>query len=258
MNATPDAADGFTADLFSVRGRVALVTGGSSGIGAMIARGLHVAGAIVTIVSRDPRPADWPAGHVRGDLASVPGVDAIAAEFARMHDKLDILINAAGMHWAEPIDRFSHDGWNGVLDLNLKQPFFLAQSLLGPLRTAATPDHPARIVNIASSSGLHVPGIENYSYAASKAALIHLSRHMAHRLAGENINVNAIAPGPVPSRMFAETPAEHIELLARKIPRGRFGRDEDFAGAILYLCSRAGAYVTGATLSVDGGMVALL
>lgn len=250
--------DRHTADLFSVAGRIALVTGGSSGIGAMIAHGLHAAGAIVTIVSRDPPAEGVPFGHVRADLATPQGVAAAAAGFLASRDRLDILVNAAGMHVSEPLESHRLESWDAVLDLNLRQPFHLTQLLLGALRKHAEAARPSTVINIASSAGLHVPAIENYAYSSSKAALTHLTRHMSRRLAGENITVNAIAPGPVPSRMFGDNPPDYLAALARTIPRGRLGEAEDFAGAVQFLCSRAGSYQTGTILSVDGGMVAAL
>lgn len=252
------AVDRHTADLFSVAGRIALVTGGSSGIGAMIAHGLHAAGAAVTIVSRDPPAEGAPFGHIRADLAEPKGVADAAAAFLARHDRLDILVNAAGMHVSEPIESHRLDSWDAVLGINLRQPFHLTQLLLSALRKHAEADRPSTVVNIASSAGLHVPSIENYAYSASKAALTHLTRHMSRRLAADNVTVNAIAPGPVPSRMFADNPADYLAALARTIPRGRLGEADDFAGAVQFLCSRAGSYQTGTVLSVDGGMIAAL
>ena len=258
---TIDPASNFdrhASDLFSVAGRVALVTGGSSGIGAMIAHGLHAAGAEVTVVSRDVPVSGSPFRYIRADLAEREGVEQATGEFLAHRDSPNILVNAAGMHASEPIETHGQDIWDDVLGLNLKQPFHLTQLLLDALRRHALPDRPSTVVNIASSAGLHVPSIENYAYSASKAALTHLTRHMARRLAQDHVTVNAIAPGPVPSRMSADTPPEHLAALARTIPLARLGQAEDFAGATQYLCSRAGRYLAGAVLSVDGGMVAAL
>ena len=251
------------ADLFSLKGRVALVTGGSRGIGRMIAAGFIAQGAKVYIAARKAEAAEKTAielSHGGGtcvaipiDASTVDGAKDLAKRFLAREKKLDILVNNAGAAWLEKFDGFPEKGWDKVVDLNLKTPFFLTQALIGPLRAAATKERPAKVINIASIDGIFVNPMETYSYAASKAGLIHLTKRMALQLINDNIVVTAIAPGAFKSDMNTAA-RDHADEVARRIPARRIGRDEDMAGAAIYLASRAGDYVVGATLVVDGGV----
>ena len=250
-------------DLFSLNGRVALVTGGSRGIGMMMARGLLEFGARVYISSRKAAACEAAAkelsayGECRSlpaDASTLAGIHGLATEYAAREKTLDILVNNAGAAWLAAFDEFPEKGWDKVMDLNVKTPFFLTQALHAPLKAAATGDRPAKVINVASVDGIGVNPQETYSYAASKAGLIHLTRRMALRLIEDRIVVSAIAPGPFRSDMniaARDTP----EDVARRVPAGRIGTDEDMAGAAVYLASRAGDYVVGSTLIVDGGVV---
>ncbi len=251
-------------NLFDVSGKVALVTGGSRGIGLMIARG-YVENGVKTYISS--RKADackaveeelskvGECVALPMDLSTVDGAARLAAQLAEREDHLDILVNNAGATWGGSIDDFPEEGWDKVFDINLKGPFFLTQKLLPLLRAAATYDEPARVINIASIDGYKNNSIETYSYAASKAGMIHLTRHMARNLAKDNILVNAIAPGPFESKMMEWTLDNFGERIREMNPRKRIGRAEDMAGAAIYLASRASDYVVGETIKVDGGIV---
>ena len=248
-------------DLFSLAGRVALVTGGSRGIGRMIAAGYLAQGARVYISARKAAACDQTAKELSGlghcvslpaDVSSAEGVKALVGAFARHEDRLDILVNNAGAAWGAPFDEFPEAGWDKVVDLNLKTPFFLTQALAAALRLAAR-TRPAKVINIASIDGVSVNPQETYSYAASKAGLIHLTRRMALRLIKDNIVVSAIAPGAFASDMNRDA-RDHAQAVAARIPAGRVGVDDDMAGAAIYLASRAGDYVVGSTLVVDGGV----
>ena len=250
-----------TNDLFSLQGRVALVTGGSRGIGRMIAAGFLAQGAKVYISSRKAADCDATAKELsaHGTCISLPanvstleGAKGLVDAFMAREKTLDILVNNAGAAWGEDFDTFPESGWDKVVDLNLKAPFFLTQALIGPLREAAK-QQVAKVINIASIDGISVNPQETYSYAASKAGLIQLTRRMALRLAPENIAVSAIAPGAFASEMN-RVARDHGDEIAKRIPAGRIGRDEDMAGAAIYLASRAGDYVIGSTLVVDGGV----
>ena len=250
-------------DLFTLKGRTALVTGGSRGIGRMIAAGFIAQGAKVYISSRKADVCEQTAAELsKGggvcialpvDASTVAGAQALAKAFAARESKLDILVNNAGAAWLEKFDKFPEKGWDRVLDLNLKTPFFLTQALAAPLRAAASKARPAKVINIASIDGITVNPQETYSYAASKAGLIHLTRRMALRLIEDNIVVSAIAPGAFASDMNTVA-RDQAEETARRIPAKRIGTDEDMAGAAIYLASRAGDYVVGTTLIVDGGV----
>ncbi|MEA3178814.1 MAG: hypothetical protein QOI59_2337 [Gammaproteobacteria bacterium] len=247
-------------DLFSVQGRVALVTGGTSGIGAMIARGLVDHGAKVYIASRkdgDRTAADLGGGErciaLTADLGTLSGVDSLAAAVSARESKLDILVNNAGAMWDQPLAEFSEEGWDQVMDLNLKSVFFLTQKLLPLLRAAACAEQHSSVINIGSVGGLRVGPKENYSYAASKAALHHMTGSLAKRLGAENITVNAIAPGVFPSRITVLSD-EQLKAVSEMMPRKRVGRPDDVIGATIYLASRAGSFVTGAVIPVAGGM----
>jgi len=248
-------------DLFSLQGRTALITGGSRGIGRMIAAGFLAQGARVYISARKAAACDQTAKELSsmgfcvslpGDVATVEGAQALAAAFAAREEKLDILVNNAGAAWGAPFDAFPESGWDKVVDTNLKAPFFLTQALSTQLRNAAKV-RPAKVINIASIDGVSVNPQETYSYAASKAGLIHLTRRMSLRLIKDNIVVTAIAPGAFASDMNREA-RDHADEVSGHIPAGRIGTDEDMAGAAIYLASRAGDYVVGSTLVVDGGV----
>jgi len=249
-------------DLFSLKGRVALVTGGSRGIGRMIAAGFLAQGAKVYISSRKGADCDATAQELSAQGAScislpanvstLDGIHGLVAAYIARESSLDILVNNAGAAWGETFDTFPESGWDKVVDLNLKAPFFLTQALIEPLRAAAKAQ-PAKVINIASIDGVSVNPQETYSYAASKAGLIHMTRRIALRLAQDNIVVSAIAPGAFASDMN-RVARDHAEETAKHIPAGRIGRDEDMAGAAIYLASRAGDDVMGSTLVVDGGV----
>jgi NAD(P)-dependent dehydrogenase (short-subunit alcohol dehydrogenase family) len=249
-------------DLFSLQGRVALVTGGSRGIGRMIATGFLQQGAKVYITARKATACDATAAELSkfgtcislpADVSSVEGARKLAAEITQREPKLDILVNNAGAAWGEDFDTFPEQGWDKVVDLNMKTPFFLTQALHDALKRAGTAQQPAKVINIASIDGISVNPWETYSYTASKAGLIHLTKRMALRLAADHIIVNGIAPGPFPSDMNKEA-RDHGDQVADRVPAGRVGETEDMAGAAIYLASRAGNYVVGETIVVDGGV----
>jgi NAD(P)-dependent dehydrogenase (short-subunit alcohol dehydrogenase family) len=249
-------------NLFDIEGKVALVTGGSRGIGEMIAAGYVENGAKVYISSRKKAVCDEIAAQLteRGtcislphDLSTLAGIEALAADLAAREPKLDILVNNAGATWGAPIDEYPESGWDKVVDLNTKSVFFLTQALLPQLRAAASRDNPARVINIASINGIEPPSLETYAYSTSKAGCIMLTRHLAKRLAREDILVNAIAPGPFPSQMMAATLAAAGAMIRASNPRGRIGEPEDIAGVAIFLASRASAYTTGAVIPCDGG-----
>jgi NAD(P)-dependent dehydrogenase (short-subunit alcohol dehydrogenase family) len=248
-------------DLFSLTGRVALVTGGSRGIGRMIATGLLHQGAKVYITARKAAACDATARELSStgtcislpiDVSTVEGARQLAAEIGRREPALDILVNNAGAAWGEDFDTFPEAGWDKVVDLNMKAPFFLTQALHEALKRGAKV-RPAKVINIASIDGISVNQWETYSYSASKAGLIHLTKRMALRLAQDNIVVNGIAPGPFPSDMNKQA-RDHGEEVAHRVPAGRIGTTEDMAGAAIFLASRAGDYVVGETIVVDGGV----
>lgn len=253
-------------DLFSLKGRVALVTGGSRGIGKMIAAGFLAQGAArVYITARKAGPCEATANELTAqydgecialpiDISNLVGVQMLAKEIAKREPKLDILVNNAGAAWGAEFDEFPESGWDKVMNLNVKSPFFLTQALAASLRAAASAAQPAKVINIASIDGIMVNPMETYSYAASKAGLIHLTRRMAAKLISDHVVVTAIAPGPFQSDMNRAA-RDHGDEVATRVPAGRIGTDEDMAGAAIYLASRAGDYVVGATIAVDGGIV---
>lgn len=255
--------------LFSVEGKVGLVTGGSRGIGEMISRGLVAAGARVYISSRKADACQQLAdelGAEGGEAVALPADLSRPEECQRLADELgareaslDILVNNAGATWGAPLEEYPLDGWDKVMNVNVRGVFLLTQALADRLRAAGSAEDPARVINIGSVDGLHAPRVEHYAYPASKAAVHHLTRHLGWRLVGDHVTVNAIAPGLFPSKMtafmFEGDDAE--QEIGRGIPRGRVGSPEDIAGTVIWLCSRAGAYVTGAVVPVDGGVVTL-
>ncbi|MDQ0072906.1 NAD(P)-dependent dehydrogenase (short-subunit alcohol dehydrogenase family) [Variovorax boronicumulans] len=250
-----------TTQLFSLKGRTALITGGSRGIGRMIAEGFLAHGARVYISARKAAACDQTAkelsafGHcvsLPADVSTVEGAQALVDAYAKHEGSLDILVNNAGAAWGAPYAEFPESGWDKVVDLNLKTPFFLTQALTPMLKKAAT-DHLSKVINIASIDGISVNPQETYSYAASKAGLIQLTRRMALRLAQDRIVVSAIAPGAFASDMNKDA-RDHGDEVKGRIPAGRIGTPEDMAGAAIYLASRAGDYVMGSTLVVDGGV----
>jgi NAD(P)-dependent dehydrogenase (short-subunit alcohol dehydrogenase family) len=249
-------------DLFSLAGRTALITGGSRGIGKMIAKGFLRQGARVYISARKQGPLDEAAAELSKLAACIAlpmnasgadGARAMADAYLAHESSLDILVNNAGAAWGVAFEEFPESGWDKVMDLNLKTPFFLTQALHGALKAAATKDRPAKVINIASIDGIAVNPQETYSYHASKAGLIHLTKRMAVRLIRDNIAVSAIAPGAFASDMN-RVARDHADEISQLIPSRRIGTMEDMAGAAIYLASRAGDYVVGATLVVDGGV----
>ena len=252
-------------NLFDVSGKTALVTGGGRGIGLMIARGLVQAGVGVVIASRKADDLEAAAADLReyGDCEAIPadlstpeGAQALAEAVRAKWPALHILVNNSGATWGAPLEEFPASGWDRVIHTNLEGVFHLTVALLPALRAAAGAEDPATVINIGSVDGIRVPLVENYSYSASKAAVHMLTRHLARRLAGEHITVNAIAPGPFDSKMMAfmlETPEKRAEV-ERMIPLGRIGRPDDAAGLTLFLASRAGSYLTGTVIPLDGGL----
>ena len=257
MSASSQPANG----LFDISGRRALVTGGSRGIGRMIAQGLVNAGAEVVISSRKVADLEATAGELGctalpADLSTPEGAAGLAAQVRERFEALDILINNAGATWGAPLEDFPQSGWDRVIHTNVEGIFHLTTGLLPALRAAASAEHPARVVNIGSIDGIRVAGMENYSYSASKAAVHMLTRHLAKRLASEHITVNAIAPGPFESKMtaFMMDSPEGREAVESMVPLGRIGRPDDAAGLTLFLVSRAGSYLTGSVIPLDGGI----
>jgi NAD(P)-dependent dehydrogenase (short-subunit alcohol dehydrogenase family) len=249
-----------TSTLFSLDGRTALITGGSRGIGRMIAEGFVRSGVRVYISARKREACDTTAeelsavGHcvsLPADVSSAAGVNELVTAYREHESSLDVLVNNAGAAWGASFDEFPESGWDKVMDLNLKAPFFLAQALK-PELVAASGDHLAKVINIASIDGISINPMETYSYHASKAGLIHVTRKMAVQLIGDRIAVSAIAPGAFASNMNREA-RDHADTLMDVIPARRIGTPEDMAAAAIYLASRAGDYVVGATLVVDGG-----
>jgi NAD(P)-dependent dehydrogenase (short-subunit alcohol dehydrogenase family) len=252
-------------DLFDVSGKTALVTGGSRGIGLMIARGLVQAGARVIISSRKVDAVEAAARElaalgechpIPGDISTPAGVAALADAVRARFDTLSILVNNAGATWGAPLEEFPQSGWDRVIHTNVEGVFNLTVALLPALRAAASAEDPARVINIGSVDGLRAPVMENYSYSASKAAVHMLTRHLAKRLASEQITVNAIAPGPFESKMTAfilDTPDARAAVEGT-VPLGRIGRPDDAAGLAQFLASRAGSYLTGTVIPLDGGI----
>jgi NAD(P)-dependent dehydrogenase (short-subunit alcohol dehydrogenase family) len=250
-------------ELFSIKGKVALVTGGSRGIGLMIARGYVAAGAKVYISSRKKEVCDAVAAQLSeyGECVSLPadlstneGCKQLADELAARESMLHILVNNAGAAWGAQLEEYPEVGWDKVMDTNVKSLFFLTQYLLPQLERAARPNDPARVINIGSIDGIKVPFVENYAYGPSKAAVHHLTRVLAVKLGERGITVNAIAPGPFESHMTKWLLEHHQKTIEASCPLGRIGEPADMAGAAIYLASRAGAYLNGVVIPVDGGI----
>lgn len=259
-------------DLFSVEGKTVLVTGGSRGIGEMIAAGFLANGATVYISSRKADVCDATAARlaetyggsctsVPADLSTLDGIDALAAALGDV-DELDVLVNNAGASWGASVEEFPEAGWDKVMDTNVKGVFFLTQRLLPKLEAAGTPEDPARIINIGSIDGIRTPAFDTWSYGPSKAAVHALTRQMAARLVKRNVIANAIAPGPFPTWMLStgvgtggDVEGTDWDALGASMPRGRVGTPEDVAGTALFLASRAGAFVVGEVIALDGGIV---
>ena len=259
-------------NLFSIEGKVALVTGGSRGIGEMIAAGFLANGAKVYISSRKAEVCDATAQRLQdefggtcisvpADLSNLDGITALSNAISQQ-DSLDILVNNAGASWGEPIDEYSENGWDKVMDTNVKGVFFLTQKLLPLLRNSGTAEDPSRVINIGSIDGIKTGLFDAFSYGPSKAALHHLTRVLAASLVRENIIVNAIAPGPFPTWMLSTGVGGGGDIdidwseVGNSNPRGRVGTPEDIAGLAIFLSSRAGAYTVGQTITCDGGVVA--
>lgn len=252
--------------LFDVSGKVAVVTGGSSGIGAMMARGLVENGAKVYITARKVERLMEMAEElsqfgdctaIPADLSNVGAIEELVAAITAKEDHIDILINNAGANWAAPIEDFPEAGWDKVMDINIKSIFFATQKFLPLLKASGNAEDPARVINIASINGIRNSGMPTYAYSASKSGVIHLTEHLATDLASYHINVNAIAPGFFPSNMTKQIVDNDgmTKMAISQIPRGRMGSPEDIAGTALYLCSRASAWVIGQTIVLDGGMI---
>jgi 2-deoxy-D-gluconate 3-dehydrogenase len=260
-------------DLFSVEGKVALVTGGSRGIGEMIAAGFLANGATVYISSRKAEVCDATAERLAAeyggscvslpaDLSGLAGAEALAGAFGEREDHLDILVNNAGVSWGASIDEFPEKGWDKVFDTNVKGVFFLTQQLLPMLEAKASQEDPSRVINIGSVDGIRTPVFDTVSYGPSKAAVHSLTRQLAAKLVKRHVLVNAIAPGPFPTWMLStgvgtggDVDGTDWEAVGRMTPRGRVGSPEDIAGLAIFLASRAGAYTVGEVITCDGGAV---
>ena len=252
--------------LFSVDGKVAVVTGGSRGIGEMITAGFLANGVKVYISARKA-PAliekakelsekyDQECIPIPCDLSSIDGIKDFMKIISEKEDGIDFLVNNAGAAWGESFETFSEQGWDKVMDLNVKSIFFLTQQMRDLLSKRSSLEDPSRVINIGSIDGLNVPALETYSYSASKSAVHHLTRVMASKLVKENILVNAIAPGPYPSEMLGSAVKSDYTEIEKRNPRKRIGSAEDIAGLVIFLCSRAGAYTVGETITSDGGIV---
>jgi NAD(P)-dependent dehydrogenase (short-subunit alcohol dehydrogenase family) len=263
-----DTASSYFGSLFSLEGKTAVVTGGATGIGRMISETLVHAGANVIVASRKAQAcqecaaslnalgARGSASAIAGDVSTEGGVSALALEIAGRFPRLSILINNAGKTWGAPLESFPYAAWESVLSVNVAGPFTLTQKLLPQLEAAGSADDPARVINLGSVMGAQPMGDGAYSYVASKAGIHHLTRVLAKELAARAITVNALAPGLFESAMtaFATRNPARVDRIRQRIPLGRLGRREDIASAILFLCGRGGAYVTGAILPIDGGV----
>ena len=261
-------------NLFSVKGKTVVITGGSRGIGEMIAAGFLANGAKVIISSRKADACEATVERLKseygGEIYAIPsdvgqmvGIEHLASEIAKREEKVDVLVNNAGVAWGATFEDFPEHGWDKVMDVNVKGIFFLTQKLAPLLRKAASAEDPARVLNIASIDGLHTSPMSGYAYGTSKAAVIHLTRFMGAQHVGEHILVNGIAPGPFPTWMLStgvgyggETEGVDWQAIGDRNPSGRVGTPQDIAGLAMFLSSRAGAYISGHTIPCDGGIVA--
>ena len=261
-------------NLFSVKGKTVVITGGSRGIGEMLAAGYLANGAKVIISSRKEKACEETVERLKGqyggeiyaipsDVGQMVGIQHLADEIAKREDKVDVLINNAGVAWGATLEEFPESGWDKVMDVNVKGIFFLFQKLIPLLRKSASAEDPARVINIASIDGMHTSPFSGYAYGTSKAAVIHLTRFMAAQHVGEHILVNGIAPGPFPTWMLStgvgfggKTEGVDWDSVAERNPSGRVGTPQDIAGLAMSLSSRAGAYISGHTIPCDGGIVA--
>ena len=252
--------------LFGLRGRIALVTGGSRGIGAMVAEGLCAAGATVYITARDPvtlretanRLSEYPGGCVAipGDVSTMAGIDAVARQIEEREAELHVLVNNAGVEIRSPFSEFTEDQWDTVMDLNLKSVFFTTQRFSKLLEAGASPDNHSKVINMSSITAEKTGRLNDYPYRAAKAGLNQLTRMLGKELARQNISVNALAPGLFRSDMTASF-LDDDDLYARfqrSNPVGREGRPEEIAALAIYLASASGNYITGAVIDIDGGL----
>jgi NAD(P)-dependent dehydrogenase (short-subunit alcohol dehydrogenase family) len=249
--------------LFSIKGKTAVITGGSRGIGLMIARGFLESGAKVYISSRKKDVCDSVAQalstvgeciSVPADVSTLEGCKHLAGQIAAREQRLHILVNNAGAAWGAPFAEYTEAGWDKVIDTNVKSTFFLTRELMPLLERAGRPEDPARVINVGSIDGIKAPFLETYAYPASKAAVHHMTRDLAVKLAGRNVTVNAIAPGPFPSQMTKWMLENYQKQIETTCPLRRIGNSSDMAGVAIYLASRAGAYVNGVVIPVDGGI----
>jgi len=250
-------------DLFDIRGKVALVTGGSRGIGEMIAEGFVANGVKTYITARKAEACGATAERlsklgecisIPGDMSTLEGIQALVDDLSEQEEKLDILVNNAGASWGQPLEEFPESGWDKVMDINVKSVFFLTKALLPMLEKSASAEDPARIINVGSVDGINVNQLPNFAYGPSKAAVHHLTRTFAKHLAPRQITSNAIAPGPFPSKMMAGTLEAFGDQIKKGVPLGRIGEPGDMAGVAIYLASAASNYVTGIVIPVDGGL----
>jgi NAD(P)-dependent dehydrogenase (short-subunit alcohol dehydrogenase family) len=253
------------ADLFSIHGKTALVTGGGRGIGLMIARGFVEAGAHVYLSSRKLDAIEAAAKELNdlgpgratalaADLAEAAECERLARELAEREERLHILVNNSGANWGAPYESFPADAWDRCLDLNVRGVFLLTRELTPLLEAAGSHEDPARVINIGSIDGLRVPELDTWAYSASKAAVHHLTRTLARTLAPKHITVNAVAPGPFESKMMEATLHAFGDMIAATTPLKRIGEPDDMAGVAIFLSSKAGAYLTGTVIPVDGGI----
>ena len=253
-------------NLFNVSGKTVVVTGGSRGIGEMITAGFLANHAKVyitarkapTLIEKAKELSELYGGEcvaIPCDLSTLEGIESFTQQIEEKEEGIDYLINNAGAAWGEPFESFSESGWDKVMDLNVKSIFFLTQKMKHLLTKRATLEDPSRVINIGSIDGLNVPAFPTFSYSSSKAAVHHLTRHLAAQLVSENIIVNAIAPGPYPSAMLGSAVNSDYSEIEKRNPRKRTGSPEDIAGLTIFLCSRAGAYVVGETIASDGGLI---
>lgn len=251
-------------DLFSVKGKTALITGGSRGIGEMIATGFLESGAKVYISSRKADVCDatakelsalGPCFSIPADVSDLKGVQHLASEFAKRETKLDILVNNAGASWGAALEEYPESGWDKVMDTNVKGIYYLTVALLKQLEAAGQLGNPARVINIGSINGLRVPNLPNWAYGASKAAVHHLTAVLGKELGPRNISVNAIAPGPFETKMNQMEKLGMVDRVVKGCPLGRIGVPGDMAGVALFLASRAGSYLNGVVIPVDGGII---